>query len=241
MTQHTTHPLVAAYLEELERLLAGIDPGDRAEVMSGVREHLDSALGAHGPVGDDDVREALLELGPPQAVADEAYAGRPAYAPTSPPRVGALSRSWVPVVVAIVTAVGLLLVILVAGTAGGVSSSTSMDSSGRVVETSELSGSLPWSPLLAALTLALPMWVTVALLVGVSPLWIGREKLVALVIPAAALLMSTLPILGWWLVGTNGVYAGAWSALALVIVGGGWLMARLTRRASARAARGAPA
>ena len=28
----------------LDRLLAGIDPGDRAEVMSGVREHLDTAL-----------------------------------------------------------------------------------------------------------------------------------------------------------------------------------------------------
>lgn len=34
----TTHPLVTAYLDELDRLLAGIDPGDRAEVVSGVRD-----------------------------------------------------------------------------------------------------------------------------------------------------------------------------------------------------------
>jgi uncharacterized membrane protein len=237
MSQSTTHPLVAAYLQELDRLLAGIDPGDRAEVMSGVREHLEGALGTHDQVDEDAVRAALAELGPPQAVADEAYAGRPAYVPTSTPRVGAMSRPWVPVTVAILTALGLLLVVLVAGTAAGVSSSTSTDSTGRVVETAaELSG----SPLLgsfAAIVAALPLWAGIALLVGLSPLWVGREKVVvALLVPAAALLMGILPLLGWSLVGINGVYAGAWTALALVVAGGGWLMAVLTRRASARAA-----
>ena len=78
----TTHPLVASYLEDLDQLLAGIDPGDRAEVMAGVREHLDTALPGSDPVTDDDVRAALTELGPPHAVADEAYAGRP---PAIPP------------------------------------------------------------------------------------------------------------------------------------------------------------
>jgi hypothetical protein len=47
--------------------------------------------------------------------------------------------------------------------------------------------------------------------------------------------MGLLPTLGWGLIGVNGVYAGAWTALALVIVGGGWLLLRLTRKASARA------
>lgn len=141
MTQRTTHPLVSAYLEELDRLLAGIDPGDRAEVLTGVREHLDSALDGRGQVGDDDVREALAELGPPQAVAEEAYAGRPTPAPTAPPRVAAMRRPWVPVVVALLTAVGLLVVLLVPSAAAGVVSSTSVDSSGVVVETAELSGS----------------------------------------------------------------------------------------------------
>lgn len=235
MTQHTTHTLVAAYLEELERLLAGIDHGDRAEVMSGVREHLDGALPAHGRVSDDEVREVLAELGPPQAVADEAYAGRPAYALTSPARAGAMSRPWVPVVVAILTALGLFVVILVAGGISSVSTSTSVDSGGLVVETAELSGS-PLVGSFASILMTLPLWVPAAVLLGLSPLWVGREKLfVAILVPVAALLMGLLPTLGWGLIGVNGVYAGAWTALALVIVGGGWLLLRLTRRASARA------
>jgi hypothetical protein len=86
----------------------------------------------------------------------------------------------------------------------------------------------------------LPLWATVAVLVGLSPLWVGREKLiVAGLVPAAALLVGILPLLGWWLVGIDGVYGGAWTALVLVVVGGGWLMVRLTQRAAARARRGA--
>lgn len=75
MTSAVTHPLVSAYLRDLERLLGGIDAGERAEVLAGVHEHLDVTL----PPGasDDDVRHTLAELGSPQSVADEAYAGRP--------------------------------------------------------------------------------------------------------------------------------------------------------------------
>ena len=75
-TPPVTHPMVGAYLNELDRLLAGIDPGERAEVLSGVREHLVGALAGRTAVTDEDVRGVLAELGPPQAVADEAYAGR---------------------------------------------------------------------------------------------------------------------------------------------------------------------
>ena len=82
----------------------------------------------------------------------------------------------------------------------------------------------------------LPLWATVALLVGLSPLWVGREKAAeALLIPGAALLMGILPLIGYWLIGINGVYAGTWTAVALIILGGGWLMTRLTRRAATRA------
>jgi hypothetical protein len=204
--------------------------------MAGVREHLDGALGGRDPLGDDEVREVLAELGPPQAIADEAYAGRPARASAPPERVGALGRAWVPVVVAILTALGLFLVIVVAGTSSGVTTSSSVDSSGHVVETSELSGGLPWAPLFAALMLTLPMSVSVAALVGLSPLWIRREKLLAsLLIPFAALVISLLPMVGYGLLGINGVYAGAWTALVLIVLGGGWLLMRLTRKASARA------
>lgn len=239
MNQHTTHPLVAAYLEELDRLLAGIDPADRADVMAGVREHLDGALSAPGPAGDDEVRRVLAELGPPQAVADEAYAGRPAYAASAPAPVGRLSRPWVPVVVAVLTAVGVLLVLLVSASMGAITTSTSVDSAGAVGETTVLGVSTLFGTLVAALAATLPLWVTVAVLVGLSPLWVGREKaVVAALVPAAALLVVTLPLLGWWLVGINGVYVGAWTALALVVVGGSWVMVRITQRAAARARRG---
>ena len=51
---------------------------------------------------------------------------------------------------------------------------------------------------LAALMSTLPLWATVAVLVGVSPLWVRREKVVAiLLIPAAALLLGLLPQVGW--------------------------------------------
>lgn len=82
MSTPVTHPLVGAYLRDLEMLLHGIEPGERAEVLAGVDEHLEVSLGPEA--SDDDVRRALAELGSPQSVADEAYAGRPAPAAPSP-------------------------------------------------------------------------------------------------------------------------------------------------------------
>ena len=93
MTPGTTHPLVAAYLEELDGLLAGIEPRERADVMLGVREHLDGALGATGGT-DQEVREALAELGPPQLVANEAYAGRQPATAATPGPTPVMARSW---------------------------------------------------------------------------------------------------------------------------------------------------
>lgn len=53
-----------------------------------------------------------------------------------------------------------------------------------------------------------------------------------LLLPATALLVGILPALGWWLTGTEvGIISGAWAALALVLVGGGVLLWRLTREA----------
>ena len=241
MTPHTIHPLIAAYLAELERLLADIDPGERAEVMSGVREHLDSALGNTVLVEDEQVRDALAELGPPQLVADEAYTGRRSTTAVAPARVPVLGRPWVPVVVAVLTAIALLLTILVVSSLGSVgsSSSSSGDGTGATTET-HTTAELTGSPLLgsfSALMVTLPLWATVAVLVGISPLWVRREKLIAaLLIPAAALLMGVLPQVGWWLIGINGVIAGAWTALILVLAGGGWSLIRSTRKATARAA-----
>ena len=230
----TTHPLVASYLQYLDQLLAGIHPGDRAEVMAGVREHLDTALPGSDPVTDDDVRAALAELGPPHAVADEAYAGRPPATPPPAPRVGPMSRVWVPVLVVILQVIALLFVLIIIG---GMSAVVTTTVNGA---TDPASAELTGSPLLgsmAAIMSTLPLWATIALLVGLSPLWVGREKAaVAALVPGAALLMGILPLIGYGLVGVNGVYAGTWIAVALILFGGGWLMTRLTRRAAARAA-----
>ena len=232
----TTHPLVAAYLEELDQLLAGIDPGDRTEVMAGVREHLDTALPGSDPVTDDDVRAALAELGPPHAVADEAYAGRPPATPPPAPRVGPMSRVWVPILVVILQVIALLFVLIIIGGMSAVSMVTTTVDGVTDPASAELTGS-PLLGSLAAIMFTLPLWATIALLVGLSPLWVGREKAaVAALVPGAALLMGVLPLIGYGLVGVNGVYAGTWIAVALILFGGGWLMTRLTRRAVARAA-----
>ncbi len=239
MTPDTTHPLAAAYLEELDRLLAGIEPRERADVMLGVREHLDSALAASG--GDEQkVREALAELGPPQLVADEAYAGRQTATAATPGSDPVMARSWVPVVVAVLTAVALLMTIFIVSSMGSVvssSSSGSSDANGVITheETSEVLAGSPLIGSLAALMTTLPLWATVAVLVGVSPLWVRREKVVAiLLVPAAALLLGLLPQVGWWLIGANGVYGGAWAALIVVLLGGGAILTLSTRKAAAR-------
>lgn len=63
MNAATSHPLAAAYLHDLELLLRDLDPSARAEVLSGVREHLTAArrAGRHkrtGPGSPDRARLA---------------------------------------------------------------------------------------------------------------------------------------------------------------------------------------
>lgn len=232
MTPPVTHPMIGAYLQELELLLAGIEPGERAEVLSGVREHLDGALAGRSPIGDQDVLAVLAELGPAQLVADEAYAGRAAGTVVAGPKPGVMSRAWVPMLAAVLQVVGLLIACL---TAGG-SPMVSTNSVDGVTVSTELTGTPLWL-VVAVIVMTLPLWVAVAVLVGPSPLWAGRGKpAMLLLIPGAGVLLGVLPQLGYWLLGVNGVYAGTWAALALVLLGGGWLLLRLTRRALARAA-----
>jgi hypothetical protein len=140
----------------------------------------------------------------------------------------------VPVLVVILQVIALLFVLIIIG---GMSAVVTTTVNGA---TDPASAELTGSPLLgslAAIMFTLPLWATIALLVGLSPLWVGREKAaVVMLVPGAALLMGILPLIGHWLVGVNGVYAGTWIAVALILFGGGWLMTRLTRRAAARAA-----
>lgn len=233
----TTHPQVAAYLDELTRILADLDPAERAEVVEGVREHVEAAL-TGTKVTDADVRAALGELGPAQAVADEAYAGRPPVARTvnRPPLT---SRGWVPALVAGFEAVALFVVLAVAGSSGGVSestvsSSTAAGSTSTVVAETHFNGSVGAG--VTAFLAAVPFWLVVLVLVGMSALWTGREKaLLTALVPVCAVAFALLPQAGYALVGINGVYVGAWLALAVAVVGGGALVLALVRRAYHRA------
>lgn len=245
----TTHPLVARYLDDLARLLHGVDPVERTEVLDGVREHLEASL--HGTDrSEHDVRAALEEIGPPQSVADETWAGRPGgigrggigpggVGVTMPVRPPATSRAWVPTVVAVLEALGLLLVVGVAGMSGGVSESQSATTArvGESVESTVVT-SYDGSPLMgvAAIFASLPFWLPLVLLVAMSALWTGREKalLIALT-PLGALLVGALPSVGWALFGANGVYGAAWLSLGLLLLGGGVLVGVLVRRGLIRA------
>jgi hypothetical protein len=68
---------VATYLDDLARMLADLDPGERDDVLAGIREHLDTALAEH-PDDPHAVDAVLLRLGPPERVAAEARAGQSA-------------------------------------------------------------------------------------------------------------------------------------------------------------------
>ncbi len=224
MTKHPpTHPLVASYLQELTRLLVDLGPVERAEVVEGVSEHLNSAL-AGTALTESEVRTTLAEVGPAQAVAEEAYAGRPP-APRPPARVPATSRSWLPIVAAAFEAVAVLVVLATAAGSPSVmtSSAGSVTATGvpitRVIA-SHFGGSIGSG--IVAFFSALPFWLVVTVLVGLSTLWVGREKLALIaVMPVCAFAFAALPEIGDQLLGINGVYAGAWLAVALSVVGGG--------------------
>src|SRR5690625_1842108 len=111
-----TEPIArtARYQDDLARLLAALEPVERAEVLDGVREHIDAALAevGHAPT-DADVDRILGQLGSPGMVAEAALAERPAVegAANGPSGVGAapaggdwreqLMGRWVPPTVVI--------------------------------------------------------------------------------------------------------------------------------------------
>ncbi|UJP41099.1 HAAS signaling domain-containing protein [Cellulomonas palmilytica] len=70
------HPLVAAYLADLERALVAADPREREDTLDAVREHLLEALGAKPSTAD--VTEVLTDLGSVDVIAASVTpAGRP--------------------------------------------------------------------------------------------------------------------------------------------------------------------
>ena len=61
------HPMVEAYLADLDRALSGSDPREHAETMSAVREHLTDAVPPDATA--EQIRQALDELGPVETIA----------------------------------------------------------------------------------------------------------------------------------------------------------------------------
>lgn len=241
MTEHTMHPLVDAYLRDLDGLLAGLGAGERAEVLAGVREHIDDALRGSAQPGVREVHTVLAELGPPEAVADEAYAGLPAPGTTSPPQGGALEQPWVLVVVLVLLALALVVTTFMTGSLGGygTSGTASVTADGRVIEehtTISFDIGFPVAIVLALLNSAI-LRLPATVLVWISPLWTRREQVhLSLLTPAAAALVTVLPRLGWLLTHTEtGINTGAWIGLALGLAGGFWLLWRHTRVARQRA------
>lgn len=241
MTAETTHPLAAAYLRDLELLLHGIEPGERAEVLAGVREHLDAVTGP--AARDDEVRAALAELGPPQAIADEAYAGRPATVVVTAPAAAVgpvrarpvLSGTWVPVVVGVLLGLCLVWTVFV-----GVSL-PAMAAEAPGPGTKAL---LPHPVELLVLTLlgSAWLWIPAVVLTGLSPLWHRAQKLrLVLTVPVAAVLLGVVPWVGWRLTGSaTGVELGSWAAVAAGLGLATWVFWH-DLRAGARRARTWPA
>lgn len=141
------HPLVTRYLDDLARMLDQIPPGERAEVLAGVREHIETSLAERGSATDADVSAVLSELGPPDEVAREAYrANLGGGGVSSPPGtpISWLERPWVPVLIGVLQMICLLLLAFGAVIQGGM--------------------------------LTLPLWLAIALLVAGSSLWTRTQK-----------------------------------------------------------------
>ena len=65
-----TNDAISAYLDDLARMLAHVDPAERADVLGGVREHVDASLAelGHEP-SEQEVAAVLASLGAPEDVA----------------------------------------------------------------------------------------------------------------------------------------------------------------------------
>ncbi|SED63654.1 HAAS signaling domain-containing protein [Ruania alba] len=153
------------YQDDLARLLAALEPAERAEVLDSVREHIDAALAEVGnEPTEEDVNRILSELGSPGAVAEAALAERPGPTSRGPATPGAfggtwreqLMRRWVPPTVTIGLFLGGLVSISPAG----------------------------WLPLAALIALLI-----------LSGLWTVPEKALGAIVPAVGLPMATIGVL----------------------------------------------
>ena len=181
----TTDP-VRSYLDDLARMLSDLAPGDRDEVLAGVREHLDASLEG----ADDEERataEALHRLGPPQDVAAEARAALGSVTggtadPVAPRRLP--HRAWL--------ATGLVLTALSTvpfTAAAGVSIVVDqVDGAGR-----GLPFTFPLEPsAVVMVVLCWPLWAAGAVAVVVARRWMPRTWKLLLAAGPVALASTAL-------------------------------------------------
>lgn len=98
MKNEARHPLVRAYLGDLDRALTGSDAREHAETMAEITEHLDQSVPPESDVAH--VRRVLAELGPVESIAAVAQP-----APQQTPGVD-------PLALATVIAAGAVVVLL---------------------------------------------------------------------------------------------------------------------------------
>lgn len=231
----TEHPLWLSYEQDLTQLLVDLDPGERAEVLAGVREHLHASLAGRPHPDTQDIQAVLTELGPPEEVAQEAYANqRPQASMATPRPAPTLARPWVPVLVTLLQLLGLLLVMVTTLAYTAYSVVESISPTGEVTTTVNYT-SAALSVMAIALLTVLPLWIPVFVLAGLSALWDRRQKLThILLLPTAVMLLALTPDLGWALAGERGLNTAAWISTAVVLVGSGWILWQLTSQGRAR-------
>lgn len=161
---------VSAYLDDLARMLADLDPATRDDVLAGVREHLDATLAEH-PDDPAAVDAALLRLGPPEQVAAEARADLPA-APTA----AAPERHPRRVRIAAATALGLVaLPTVLTLVARALDSVQAARGPGWSEDVGLFLGPHP-SEVFFLLPLSFPVWLVAVVVALVGPDLSGRTK-----------------------------------------------------------------
>ncbi|MFC4554486.1 HAAS signaling domain-containing protein [Georgenia faecalis] len=238
---------IETYLDDLARMLTGLDPVLRADVLGGVREHVDAALAGRGAATDADVDAVLAELGPPEAVAAAALEGGRSSSGSAVPaaatvRVPVLDRPWVPPTVGVLLLVMAGLYLLVLGAVAVLLPAATEVSAGGDAQGGEYAVLLPatydllWS-VVAPVPVVGPLWLVGVVLLTASSLWSRREKwLGALLLPAVVV----VDVVGIWVggvlggrAGTAAVLAVAWGAAAVLTAG---VVTRLWRGGARRAA-----
>lgn len=200
MSTPVSHPLVGAYLRDLEMLLHGIEPGERAEVLAGVHEHLEVSLGPDA--SDADVRHTLAELGSPQSVADEAYAGRP---PLPMPSLRRASP-WTGMLAVGINAACIAFLVLIVSSSAAHASEVAF----------------------GAVVFLLP-WVAVCVLSSMSNTWDGRQKLTSsLLFPMTAIVLT---VVIWVMLALVGPHIVNLVPVLVIVAVAAWLLVRLGRSA----------